>query len=131
MISAASAKNSNEELKGSVSAANRRDAMRFAHCSQVLYRGDTSTFQRGTTCDFSPQGARLHVKHPLPSGSPVALHVCVREPHSENSRMLSLQATVVWSKGAEIGVAFNGGCPADVRSLQIWVTSQLLTRRLA
>lgn len=97
----------------------------------MLYRGDTSTFLRGTTCDFSPRGARLRVKRPLPAGSPVALNVSVREPHTENSRMLSLQATVVWSKGAEIGVAFHGGCPADVRSLQIWVTSQLLTRRLA
>ena len=113
----------------------RRGSDRFTHSSSVLYRAENPTFRKAVCCDFGSQGARLSLPESLPNGSRVALNLRLPDLSvGKVARVLSVEATVVWSKpilqGSEIGVTFQGGgCPADERRLRSWLHSQVLVNR--
>jgi len=91
----------------------------------VLVKGESSTFARGTTCDFNESGARLVVTEKVKPGHDLVVYLKL-----EAQRALSFLATVVWAKsteaGTEVGVRFQDGCYADRRRLNRWLHSRRL-----
>ena len=87
-----------------------------------------STFSRGTTRDFNETGARLVIQEPVRPGHSMVVHLKL-----EAQRVLSLLATVIWTKDAdsgqthEVGIRFQEGCRGDRQRLNNW----LHRRRLA
>ncbi len=104
---------------------DRRGGGRVLHRGDVLVRGQSATYQRGSSRDFTEDGARLVVPESVKPGHSLMVHLKL-----EARRALSLLATVVWAKpaesGTEVGVRFQEGCRADRRRLNHW----LHTRRL-
>ena len=99
---------------------DRRGCGRVAHRSEVLVKGEASTFGRGTTRDFNASGARLVVTENVAAGHDLVVYLKL-----EAQRALSFLATVVWAKptenGTEVGVRFQDGCQADRRRLNRWL----------
>jgi len=99
---------------------DRRGCGRVPHCSEVLVKGQASTFGRGTSCDFNESGARLVVAETVKPGHDLVVYLKL-----EAQRALSFLATVVWAKptetGTEVGVRFQDGCHADRRRLNRWL----------
>lgn len=104
---------------------DRRGGGRIRHITEVLVRGLSSTFQRGSSRDFTEDGARLVVPEAIGPGHSLMLYLRL-----EAKRALSLLGTVVWARpaehGTEVGVRFQAGCAADRQRFCNW----LHTRRL-
>jgi hypothetical protein len=104
---------------------DRRGDGRVIHHGDVLVRGSSRTFQRGSSRDFTEDGARLIVPEPVQPGHSLMVHLKL-----EARRALSLLATVVWAKpaesGTEVGVRFQEGCRADRRRLNHWLHNRRL-----
>lgn len=95
---------------------------RVRHRADVMVRGLSATFRRGSSRDFTEDGARLVVSEPVPPGHSVVVYLKL-----EAQRLLSVLATVVWSKPAseegqtEVGIRFQDGCRADRVFLNNWL----------
>lgn len=104
---------------------DRRGDGRVRHIAEVLVRGLSSTFQRGSTRDFTEDGARLVVPEAILPGHSLMVHLKL-----EALRALSLLGKVVWARpsenGTEVGVQFEPGCLADRQRFCSW----LHTRRM-
>lgn len=99
---------------------DRRGCGRVSHRSEVLVKGASSTFGKGSTRDFNESGARLVVSEKMKPGHDLVVYLKL-----EAQRALSFLATVVWAKqtenGTEVGVRFQDGCQADRRRLNRWL----------
>ncbi len=99
---------------------DRRGCGRVSHRGEVLVKGASSTFGKGSTRDFNESGARLVVSEKMKPGHDLVVYLKL-----EAQRALSFLATVVWAKqtenGTEVGVRFQDGCQADRRRLNRWL----------
>ena len=104
---------------------DRRGDGRVLHREDVLVRGASTTYRRGSSRDFTEDGARLVVPEEVAPGHSLMVHLKI-----EARRALSLLATVVWAQpsegGTEVGVRFQEGCLADRRRFNNWLHSRRL-----
>lgn len=106
-----------------LSARDRRSSGRVLYTGKVTVHGAAALCHKGSSRDFTEEGARLVVPGgEVSTGSSIVLHLKV-----EAQRFLSLLATVVWTKpdpqgkGTELGVRFAEGCHTSRRQLANWL----------